>query len=118
MANERKEHTKFVLDMTYPEPLPSEDRAPFEDKLFPLLDTLGFTVVAGSRLGVSVSAARETIENTFQAEIVMTVERVKGGTFGPDTVTRTTFSRPPVIPPALAPYVKRVQFSPPAIPLT
>ena len=118
MVNKRKGHNKFVLDMTYVELLRSEDRPAFEKRLFPLLGYLGFTVIAGSRRGVSVAAPRETIESTFQAKILITSEAAEGGTFGLETVTRASFSKLPVIPEALAPYVNKIQFSPPVIPLT
>jgi hypothetical protein len=104
------------MDLSYVRRFTGSERSGVERELFTALSQLGFKVVASSDIGASVTASRRVVESTFGAKIEVHAATVEGPPSG--KVYRLSFSQPPTIPNALAPYVKAVKFSPPVLPLS
>ncbi|NIS59871.1 MAG: hypothetical protein GTO13_03930 [Proteobacteria bacterium] len=107
----------IMLEARYIKELSVSERSDFEKRVFKVFAGLGFNISTSSRIGVSILANSTIIEQTFRTKIEVRAVEDKGGTFGKERGAMLTFKYPPVIPEALAPYIKSVNFSLPVIPL-
>lgn len=107
---------RTVLELEYKELLSELETKRVEKELSPLLASLRMDVIASSRTGLTVSATKAVVEQTFKTRVEVRPGKVDRAT--PQAQGKEVFfASPPVIPVELRPFIKAVRFPMPIIPL-